>query len=90
MSNKPIGKVVEKNEAISAKLESITFNSIRKILPNHAILNACCQEKYNYRYRLITPVMIVLHMITAAIWPEESFNAAWQSRITYACDYSSP
>ena len=29
MSNKPIVKVVEKNEAISVKLESVTFNSIR-------------------------------------------------------------
>lgn len=78
MSNKSIVKVVEKNEAISVKLESVTFNSIRKILPDHAILDACRQGKYDYRCRLITPVMIVLHMITAAIWPEESFNAAWQ------------
>jgi len=78
MSNKSIVKVVEENETIPSKLESVTFNSIRKILPDHVILDACRQEKYDYRYRLITPVVIVLHMITAAIWPEESFNAAWQ------------
>ena len=78
MSNKCIVKVVGKNEGISSKLESVTFNSIRKILPDDAILGACRQEKYDYRCRVITPVVIVLHMITAAIWPEESFNAAWQ------------
>jgi len=78
MSNKCIVKVVGKNETISSKLESVTFNSIRNILPDDAILGACRQEEYNYRSRLITPVVTVLHMITAAIWPEESFNAAWQ------------
>lgn len=57
---------------------TVTFNSIRKILPDHSILNACRQEKYDYRCRLMTPIVIVLHMITAAIWPEDSFNAAWQ------------
>ena len=78
MFNKSIVKFIGKSEAVSAKLESITFNSIRKILPDHAILNACRQEKYDYRCRLMTPIVIVLHMITAAIWPEESFNASWQ------------
>jgi len=78
MYNKSIGKVVEKTEIIPAKLEAVTFNSIRKVLPNSAILDACQQAKYDYRCRMITPVLIVLHMITAAIGPEESFNAAWQ------------
>jgi hypothetical protein len=78
MFNKSIVKVVEKSEVISEKLESVTFNSIRKILPDHAILNACREEEYGYRCRLVTPIVIVLHMITAAIWPEESFSAAWQ------------
>jgi hypothetical protein len=78
MFNKSIVKVAEKSEVISEKLEMVTFNSIRKILPDHAILNACRQEEYDYRCRLMTPIVIVLHMITAAIWPEDSFNAAWQ------------
>jgi len=78
MSNNCIVKVVGKSEGISSKLESVTFNSIRKILPDDAILGACRQEGYDYRSRVITPVVTVLHMITAAIWPEESFNAAWQ------------
>ena len=69
MYNKSIGKVVEKTEIISVNLEAITFNSIRKVLPNSTILNACRKAKYHYRRRIITPVSIVLHMIIAAIWP---------------------
>ena len=79
MYNKSIGKVVEKTEIISANLEAITFNSIRKVLPNSTILDVCRKAKYRYRRRIITPVSTVLHMIIAAIWPEESFNAAWQT-----------
>lgn len=78
MFNKSIVKVVEKSETISVKFESVNFNSIRKILPDHAILKACQEENYDYRRRIITPIVTILHMITAAIWPEESFTAAWQ------------
>jgi len=78
MSNKSIGKVVGKTSNFYANLESVTLNSIRKVLPDEAILNSCHQANYNYRNRFITPVVTVLHMILAGIWPEESFVAAWQ------------
>lgn len=78
MFNKSIVKVAEKNTAIYGKLESVSFNSIRNMLPDPVILDACRKEQYDYRARRMTPIVIVLHMITAAIWPEESFNAAWQ------------
>jgi len=47
------------------------------MLPDKAIHDACCQVNCDYRNRLITPTMTVLHMITAAIWPEDSFAASW-------------
>jgi IS4 transposase len=65
-------------EKISLKLEQISFNSIRKALPDNAIIQACKAIGYKYRARKITPIVTVLHMIMAAIWPEESFNASWQ------------
>jgi hypothetical protein len=77
MSSKSIGKTVRKTSSLSRNLESVTFNSIRKILPDKAIHDACYQVNYDYRNRLITPTMTVLHMITAAIWPEDSFVASW-------------
>ena len=67
-----------KPEKISDKLEQTTFNSIRKVLPDSAVVEACKAAGYTYRRRKITPVETVLHMILAAIWPEDSFNAGWQ------------
>ena len=66
------------HENISEKIESVTMNSIRKILPDAAIIDACDASGYKYRKRIITPIVTVLHMILAAIWPEESFAASWQ------------
>lgn len=59
-------------------MEPLSLNSIRKVLPDQAIDQACRQAKYVFRQRKITPLITVLHMILAAIWPEESFQAAWQ------------
>ena len=78
MSKKNIGTALKNHENISEKIESITLNSIRKILTDKAIEDACDAVGYQYRQRLITQIITVLHMILAAIWPEESFAASWQ------------
>jgi hypothetical protein len=78
MSIKNIDPVAKNHEKISDKLEQVTFNSVRKVLPDSAIVQACKAADYKYRERKITPIVTVLHMIMAAIWPEESFNASWQ------------
>lgn len=78
MSNKNIDRASKNYERFSEKIESITFNSIRRVLPDKAIENACDAAGYRYRQRMITPIVTVLHMILAAIWPEESFAASWQ------------
>jgi hypothetical protein len=59
-------------------MEEVSLNSIRKVLPDAAITEACGAIGHVFRQRKITPILTVLHMILAAIWPEESFNAAWQ------------
>jgi len=79
MPSKSIVKIPSKTSKSPANLESVTLSSIRKLLPDTTIHDACHQVNYDYRDRFITPVVIVLHMILAAIWPEKSFNAAWQS-----------
>lgn len=78
MCNTGIGRVVAKTSNISSIFESVTFNSIRKVLADEAIVQACRQADYDYRKRIITPIVTVLHMIIAAIWPENSFAASWQ------------
>lgn len=63
---------------ISEKIAATTLNTIREILPDCMIKQVCEQIGYSYRNRILCPVVTVLHMILAAIWPEESFNAGWQ------------
>jgi hypothetical protein len=78
MFNKSIDKMVAKTSNFSTDLESLTFNSIRKVLPDKAISEACRNAGYDYRKRIITPIVTVLHMIVSAIWPDDSFIASWQ------------
>jgi len=78
MFNNSIDISPKNSEKISQKLEQVTFNAVRKILPDNSIMQACKSIGYTYRERKITPIVTVLHMIMAAIWPEDSFNASWQ------------
>jgi hypothetical protein len=78
MSNDSIVPMHKNSETISSSLASIPLSSIRQVLPDKAIDQACQEAGYQFRHRLIVPVVTVLHMLLAAIWPEESFNASWQ------------
>ncbi|MFH0964294.1 MAG: IS4 family transposase [Planctomycetota bacterium] len=73
-----IGRERATLERIREKLEETTLNTVRKALPDAAITRACRAVGYEYRRRLLTPVVTVLHVMMAAIWPEESFAASWQ------------
>jgi hypothetical protein len=73
-----IGKSRKNLEPLSDRMEHVSLNSIRQILPDTAILEACRAVGHVFRKRKITPILTVLHMILSAIWPEESFNASWQ------------
>jgi hypothetical protein len=65
-------------EEIRGKLQTTTLNSIRGVLSDQAILDACRASGVIFRNRLLPPVVTVLHMLLAAFWPEESFAASWQ------------
>lgn len=78
MSAKDIDSASKNHENISKKMESVALNSIRKILPDEAIKRVCDKVSYKYRRRVITPIVTILHMVLASIWPEESFAAGWQ------------
>lgn len=72
-----IGTDAAGSPEVSFQLQQVTFNSIRKVLPDQAIEQACQDVEYAYRQRVLTPIVTMLHMILAAIWPEESFQASW-------------
>jgi len=77
MSRNNIDTIDKNPEKISDKIEQVSFNSVRKVLSDTAIVQACKSVGYKYRERKITPIVTILHMIMAAIWPEDSFNASW-------------
>jgi hypothetical protein len=72
--SRPAGKP----EKVSERMEPVSLNSIRQVLPDSAILGACAAVGHAFRKRQITPILTVLHLILAAIWPEASLNASWQ------------
>lgn len=78
MSMNSIDRSGANSKGISGQLQQVILNSIRNILPDRMIERTCKEIAYRFRRRKITPVVTVLHMVMAAIWPEESFNACWQ------------
>ena len=77
MPKNNIDKSLTDSTTISTDCQQVTFNAVRKILPDSMIERACVDVDYHYRRRRITPIITVLHMIMTALWPEESFNACW-------------
>jgi hypothetical protein len=73
-----VGTVAAPLEEVREKLRTASFNAVREVLPDAAIVAACQQAGYAYRERLVSPCVVVLHMVLAAIWPEDSFAASWQ------------
>ena len=67
MFKNSIDTSAKNSEKISGRVEQVTFNAVRKVLPDHSILQACKSTGYTYRERKITPITTVLHMIMAAI-----------------------
>jgi putative transposase len=63
---------------ISEKIVTSTLNAIQQLLPENKIEEFCAEVAYTWRNRVLPPAVTVLHMILAALWPEESFNASWQ------------
>ena len=78
MLTNSIGQSRGNSEGISDQFQQVILNSIRNILPDEMIEQTCNKIGYKFRKRKITPVVTVLHMVMAAIWPEESFNGCWQ------------
>ena len=73
-----IGNGSETLKQIRTGLCTTTLNSIREVLPDRDIEQGCREIGLIFRNRMLPPVVTVLHMVLAALWPEESFAAAWQ------------
>ena len=78
MSSASFGISGQNAPTISENIVASTLNAIQSLLPQSKIEKVCAEVHYNWRDRVLSPAVTVLHMILAAIWPEESFNASWQ------------
>jgi hypothetical protein len=85
MSTVNIGKNSPKVYGISKKLEEISFSSIRNLLSDNLISKTCKDCGYTYRERILTPAVTIIHMILAAIWPEDDIYCASASLREYIC-----
>jgi len=78
MSSASFGISGQKAPTISERIVASTLNAIQQLLPENKIEQVCVEVHYHWRDRVLTPAVTILHMILAALWPEESFNASWQ------------
>lgn len=78
MSSVTFGISTPNAPTISQKIVANTLNTIQSLLPQSKIEQVCAQVQYTWRDCILSPAVTVLHMLLAAIWPEESFNASGQ------------
>lgn len=78
MNNKDIEWRREKLKEEKIKLESGQLNAVRELLTNEVILKVCEDCHYYFRSRLLTPLVIVFHMLSSGFSREGSFRSAWQ------------
>lgn len=77
MNNKDIEWKRKKLKEQRQALESGQWNALRQLLPNEIIEKACEECQYYFRARLLTPLVVIFHMIGAGISREGSFQSAW-------------
>lgn len=77
MNNKDIEWRKKKLKQIREQIESGQLNAVRELLPNHVIQQICEDCQYYFRTRLLSPLVIIFHMISAGISREASFQSAW-------------
>lgn len=73
-----IGNGSEFLKRIRLGLHTQTLNAVREVLTDGVIEDACREMGLFFRKRMLTPTVTLLHMVLAALWPEESFAAGWQ------------
>lgn len=77
MNNKDIEWRKKKLEQLREDLESGQLNAIRELIPNEVIEEICKASGYDFRIRLLTPLVTIFQMIQAGLSRDGSFQSAW-------------
>jgi len=78
-TDRSIGGAEVALKQIRLDLEQRSLAAVRRLLPDREIETVCRAAGLAWRRRLLTPTVVVWHMLLAALWPEFSFAASWQS-----------
>ena len=68
MSTHIVDPLCSELESVRRKIEGSQMNALRDILPDEEIHSACRDAGHEFRSRLLTPVVTVFLMISAALW----------------------
>ena len=77
MNNRDIEWRREKLKQEREKLESGQLSALRELLPNKVLQEICEECHYEFRSRMLTPLVTTFHMISAGISRDGSFRSAW-------------
>ena len=73
-----VGDIQSDLESLRASLKETHLSAVRNILTDGMILDACREHGVEYRNRLLTPVVTMMHLISSGLWPRCSFQQAWE------------
>ncbi len=79
MDNKNIEWRKKKLKQLREEIESGQLNALRELVPNQMIDDLCEASGYRFRKRLLSPLITILHMVSAALSREGSFQSAWEN-----------
>lgn len=79
INRKNIYKKQKRLSLMRQELEDNQLQGIKEILSQQCVEQICQSQDYNYRKRLITPLVTLLHMIGSAVSREKSFQSAWHN-----------
>lgn len=77
MNNKDIEWRKGKLEQMREDLESGQLNAMRELIPNEVIEEICETCGYDFRMRLLTPLVTIFQMIQTGLSRDGSFQSAW-------------
>ena len=77
MNNRDIEWRRKKLKRMSEGLESGQLNAVRELVSKDMIEDICNDSGYDFRHRIITPLVTIFHMISAGMSRDGSFQSAW-------------